>query len=100
MGPRQILLTVIFALHWIGFVVLLVRQKRLSLLLPIAVFTLLVLTQLLWHSSVVLELGALGPSPLPTVLRAGAIVLAVPSIGLLIRRFVLQRRERVAAGYD
>ncbi len=94
MDLRQILLTVVFGCHWVGFLVLLVRQKRLSLLLPIAVFTLLISTQILRDSGIVVQLGALGPRSLPSVLRGSALVLAVPSIGLMVRRAVLERRAK------
>ena len=94
MDLRQILLTVVFGCHWVGLSVLLVRQKRLSLLLPIAVFTLLISTQILRDGGVVVQLGALGPRSLASVLRGSALVLAVPSIGLMVRRAVLERRAK------
>jgi len=95
MGLRQIVLTVIFGAHWLGFGVLLIRDKRPALLLPMAVFTLLILTQLYWDSPVVLRLGMLGPTSLPRLLRVAAIVLAVPSIAFMVRRIVLKRRARL-----
>jgi hypothetical protein len=100
MGLRQTFLTVLFGLHWVGFLVLLIRDRRPALLLPLAVFTLLILTQVLWNSAVVLDLGALGHRSLPLVVRVSAAVLAVPSIGLLVRRIVLKRRAKVVLGEE
>jgi hypothetical protein len=94
MGTRQILLAVLFGVHWIAFVVLMIRQRRPALLLPIAVFTLLVLTQLLWASEAVVGLGPFGSPRLPVLLRVSAIVLAVPSIGMMVRRMAVRRREK------
>ncbi len=98
MGTRQILLTLLFGVHWVAFVILLVRRKQLSLLLPIAVFTLLVLTQVLWTSDVQVAFGPFGTSPLPKVLRLAAIILAVPSVGLMVRRILARRRSAAGVG--
>jgi hypothetical protein len=97
MPLKHTLLAALFGVHWIAFVVLLVRTRRASLILPIAVFTLLVLVQLLWDSAVMLELGPLPHYSLRTVLRTLAIVLAVPSVGLMGRRIVLRRRGAARA---
>jgi hypothetical protein len=94
MGLKQILLTVLFGVHWIAFAVLFMRTRRWSLLLPLSVFTLLILTQYLWTSEAMVGLGPLGSHPLPTTLRASAIILAVPSIALMARRIVAKRRSR------
>ena len=94
MATQQLLLFILFAVHWIAFVALLIKQRRPSLLLPIAVFTLLMLTQVYWTSEVILDLPLAGTVPLPRFLRVSAIVLAVPSIGLMVRRVIARIQER------
>ncbi len=93
MDLRQILLIILFGIHWVAFVVLLWKRRAAYLLLPIAVFTLLVITQFLWQSELSVPLGPLGHPSLRGFLRTIAIVLAVPSIGLMVHRIVIRRRE-------
>lgn len=96
METRQILLLILFGAHLVAFSVLLYKQRRPSLLLPISVFSLLVLTQLFWHSQVMLEIPGAGATPLPRAFRVAAIILAVPSIGLMARRIIVRVQARKA----
>ena len=96
MPLKQTLLTALFSIHLVAFVVVLARSRRPSLLLPISVFTLLVLVQLLWNSTATVHFGPLPDYPLRSLLRVTAIVLAVPSIGLMVRRIVVKRRAVAA----
>lgn len=96
METRQLLLLILFGVHLVAFVVLLIKQRRPSLLLPISVFTLLCLTQIFWKSEITLALPLAGPTSLARALRVAAIVLAVPSIALMARRIVLRVQARKA----
>lgn len=98
MGLKQILLSALFGAHLIGFLWLYARDRTPSRLLPVGVFTLLVLAQVFWDSAVVLEFGAGRELPLRVGLRAGAWGLAVPSLGLMFRRIYFRSRARQAAG--
>lgn len=97
MELRHVLLAVLFGIHWIAFVIVFLRSRRVSLLLPIAVFTLLVTVQFLAGSAVMLELGPLPATSLRTALRVTAIALAVPSIGMMVMRVLARRAARELA---
>lgn len=91
MPAGRLLLLLLFGVHWAAFVWLFVRRRSSSLLLPIAVFSLLIAVQLLKGGAVSVDVGPIAGYELATVLRATAIVLAVPSIGLMGRRMVARR---------
>lgn len=93
MGPRQMALALLFGVHWVVFAWFFLRSRRVTLLLPLGVFTLLILTQLFWDSQVQLSFGELGPIPLRSVLRVSAWVLAVPSLGVMLGRIHLRIRK-------
>lgn len=93
MGPRQMALALLFGVHWAVFAWLFFRSRRVTLLLPMGVFTLLILTQLFWDSQVQLSFGEVGPIPLRSVLRISAWVLAVPSLGVMLGRIHLRIRR-------
>jgi hypothetical protein len=95
MGTRQIFLLVLFGAHWLAFVALLWRRRTPSLLLPLGVFTLLILTQLFWANPAHVPLGPLGEPLLPQVLRASAVLLALASVGLMSRRLYGRRSARL-----
>ena len=94
MGTRQWVLVLVFGLHWSIFVRLYLKQKRLTRMLPIGVFTLLILTQVFWNSAAEIAVGDYGPVPLRTAFRHSAWTLAVPSLILMFRKIVLRVRER------
>jgi len=93
MGPRQVLLALLSGVHWAAFVVVFLRSRRATALLPVGVFTLLVLTQVLWNSGISIPLGSHGVVPLRVLLRGSAWVLAVPSLGLMFRRIYLRLKS-------
>ncbi len=90
MAPRQMALALLFGVHWAVFAWVFFRSRRVTLLLPMGVFTLLILTQLFWDSQVQLSFGEVGPIPLRSVLRVSAWVLAVPSLGVMLGRIHLR----------
>jgi hypothetical protein len=92
MGARQWFLVLVFGVHWLVFVRLYLRERRWTRLLPVGVFTLLILTQAFWDSPAEFYLWGEDPIPLRTALRHGAWTMAVPSVGLMIRRLVLRVR--------
>ena len=94
MGLRQGILIAVFGVHWAVFVRLFVKRRRWSQLLPVGVFTFLILTQLFWHSTAELSLGGYGPVPLRTAFRHSAWTLAVPSLFLMFRRISLRIQDR------
>ena len=93
MAPRQMALALLFGVHWVVFAWLFFRSRRVTLLLPMGVFTLLILTQLFWNSQVQISMGELGPIPLRSVLRVSAWVLAVPSLGVMLGRIHLRIKK-------
>lgn len=94
MGLRHWLLIALFGVHWLVFVGLWLRRRDVSRLLPIGVFTLLILTQVFWNSPAELHFGDGDPILLRTAFRHGAWTLAVPSVGMMFRRLWLRRSAR------
>lgn len=94
MGPRQWMLILVFAVHWAVFVRLYLKRRRWTQLLPIGVFTFLILAQVLWNSTAEITVGQYGPVPLRTAFRHSAWTLAVPSLILMFRRIFSRVRDR------